>query len=200
MPRDRDVQAFHDRAPTYESGWRGKMHAEIVARTAEVALALEGRPRRVLDVGSGTGTLLRLLGTRLGDECEQLAGIDAAPGMIDVARSLADDDRLAFSVGVAEDIAYPSARFDLVVTTTSFDHWHDQGAGLAECARVLAPGGHLVLTDLFSLLLVPTLAFGHRGHARTRRRATTLLRRSGFRSVSWERAYQLIIATAVAGR
>jgi SAM-dependent methyltransferase len=39
---------------------------------------------------------------------------------------------------LAERLPWPAATFDLVVSTTSFDHWTDQRAGLAECARVLA--------------------------------------------------------------
>ncbi len=67
-----------------------------------------------------------------------------------MAPAIADDDRLRFSLGAAEQLPYPDATFDLVVTTTSFDHWADQRAGLGECARVLAPGGHLVLAGQFS--------------------------------------------------
>jgi len=197
MPLDRDVQPFHDRAPIYESGWRGRMHHDIAERTVDIALAVGGTPRRVLDVGCGTGVLLRLLAGRLAD-CQELVGIDAAAGMIGVAQTLADDPRLGFSTGVAEHLPYPDGHFDLVVTTTSFDHWKDQNAGLRECARVIVPGGHLVLSDLFSLWLAPTLVFGHRGHARTKRRATTLLEAAGFRTVTWHRLFQLIIATAVA--
>ena len=58
--------------------------------------------------------------------------------------------------------------FDLVVSTTSFGYWVDQRVGLAQRARVLAPGGCLVLTDLFLALLLPTLLAGHRdmrGHS-----------------------------------
>jgi ubiquinone/menaquinone biosynthesis C-methylase UbiE len=57
-----------------------------------------------------------------------------------------------------------------VISTTPFDHRADQRTGLAECARVLAPDGCLVLADLFSVLLLPTLLAGRRGKARTRRR------------------------------
>jgi ubiquinone/menaquinone biosynthesis C-methylase UbiE len=46
---------------------------------------------------------------------------------------------LTFSVGVAEELGYPGGTFDLIVSTTSFDHWDDQQAGLVECARVLLP-------------------------------------------------------------
>jgi SAM-dependent methyltransferase len=74
----------------------------------------------------------------------------------------------AFSVGVAEHLPYPEETLDLVVITTSFDDWSDQLAGLRECARVLAPGGRLVLADQFSLWLAPTLVVGRRGKARTK--------------------------------
>jgi ubiquinone/menaquinone biosynthesis C-methylase UbiE len=199
MPRDRDVQAFHERADTYEGGWRGRMHHDIVARTAELALTAAGAPRRVLDIGCGTGFLLRLLATRL-PEAESLVGIDAAAGMIAAAKSMAIDPRLYFSEGVVENLPYPDESFDLVVSTTSFDHWLDQGQGLSECARVLASSGHLVLTDLFSPLLAPTLLFGRADRARTKHRAETLLNAAGFRPIAWHRLYGLIIRTVVASR
>ena len=66
------------------------MHHDIVARTADLALTAAGAPRRVLDIGCGTGLLLRLLATRL-PEAESLVGIDAAAGMI--AEREIDGDR-----------------------------------------------------------------------------------------------------------
>jgi ubiquinone/menaquinone biosynthesis C-methylase UbiE len=115
--------------------------------------------------------------------------------MIAAARARADDPRLRFGTGVAEDLAYPDGAFDLVTVTTSFDHWRDQRAGLAECARVPAPRGRLVLSDLFSLWLTPTLLAGHRGHARTKRRASALLGAGGFRTVAWRSTYAIIRST-----
>ncbi len=199
MPYDRDVQAFHDRASDYEAGYRGRMHHDIAARTAEVALKVEPQPRRVLDVGCGTGLLLRLLAERRPD-IEQLAGIDAAEGMISVANATEHDSRISFSTGVAEELPYPDDSFDLVVSTTSFDHWQDQQAGLTQCFRVLAPKGHFVLTDLFSLWLTPTLIRSHRGRARTKRRAQTLLKDAGFRTIEWHHSYALIISTVVVSK
>lgn len=121
--------------------------------------------------------------------------------MIAEARAAAaGDPRLGFSAGVAEHLPFADCSFDLVVSTTSFDHWADQGAGLAECARVLAPGGHLVLTDLISPWLLPTLVAGHRGRARTVRRASRLLSTAGFGSLRWHRLYRLILRTVTATR
>ena len=100
--------------------------------------------------------------------------------MIEAAATAADDPRLQFFVGTAERLPFPDRSFDLVVTTTSFDHWSDQQAGLRECARVHAPGGLLVLVDVFSVWLIPTLVGARHGKARTRRRAATLLSAAGF--------------------
>jgi ubiquinone/menaquinone biosynthesis C-methylase UbiE len=199
VPHDRDVQDFHDRAETYENGWNGRMHHDIAVRTADLALTSGDFLRRVLDVGCGTGLLLRMLTARL-PEAELLVGIDAAAGMIATAKSMADDPRLSFSGGVAENLPYPDESFDLVVSTTSFDHWEDQSAGLGECARVLASNGQLILTDLFSPLLIPTLLVARRDRARTKRRAENLLKAAGFQAMEWHSPYSLIIGTVVASK
>ena len=197
---DRDVAAFDERAAGYESGRLGQWHLEIADRTAARALACQRAPRRVLDVGCGTGYLLRRLAAQVPDAGARFVGVDLAPRMLQVAAERAGDPRLRFARAAAERLPAADATFDLVVTTTSFDHWADQGAGLAECARVLAPGGTLVLTDLFSALLWPTLRGDRREKARTRGRATALLAAAGLTDIEWHRCYGLIIATATATR
>ncbi len=197
MPPHRDVAAFDQRALGYEQGWRGRMHHDIADRAVQLALSVHAEPQRVLDVGCGTGYLLRMLARRCPDASE-LSGIDAAPAMIATAGKAADDQRLRFTVGTAERLPYPDDAFDLVVSTTSFDHWADQRAGLSECARVLTPGGHLVLTDLFSPLMLPTLLAGRRDKARTPRRASQLLTAAGFRQLAWHDLYQVIIKAVTA--
>ena len=195
VPKYRDVQAFHDRARGYEAGVLGRFHAEVVARTADLALASAKAPKRILNVGCGTGLLLRQLAQRLPHAAE-LTGVDAAQGMIEAAATA--DNRLRYLQGSAEMLPFEDASFDLVISTTSFDHWTDQAAGLAECHRVLEPGGRLVLADLFSLALLPTLIGGRSDRARTRLRATKLLAAAGFRSVTWHRLHSGIIRAVTA--
>ena len=200
VPYQRDVQAFDARAPGYEAGWRGGWHQDIARRTADIALACAGEPSRILDVGCGTGFLLRLLASRL-PQATELVGVDPAPHMVEAAQAaLAGDVRLRVLVGTAEELPFPSSGFDLVVSTTSFDHWADQAAGLRECARVLVPGGWLTLTDLFTVWLWPTLFVGRSGRARTRGRATRLVTAAGFRSPVWHRTYATILRTVTATR
>jgi ubiquinone/menaquinone biosynthesis C-methylase UbiE len=215
------VQAFSDRAASYEAGRLGQLHRDFADRAIRIALAVAPAPSRVLDVGSGTGYALRQLAAALPDATE-LTGVDAAPDMVRVAREAngADgagggsegggisegggsfegggDERVQFIEGTAEQLPLPDASVDLVISTTSFDHWADQRAGLAECARVLVPGGHLVLSDLFSVWLAPTLLGRRRGKARTRRRATALITGVGLRSPQWTRLAGPIVQTVTA--
>jgi ubiquinone/menaquinone biosynthesis C-methylase UbiE len=197
MPYDRDVQAFDDRAASYESGRHGRLHKEISDRVVELALSRVPGPRSVLDVGCGTGYVLRQLAARLPGAGEFL-GVDAAPKMVEVARSSSSDERLNFVRGTAEGLPADDNAYDLVVSTTSFDHWADQAAGIRECARVLAPGGTLVLTDQFSNLLWPTLLGSRRGKARTRSRATRLITAAGLREPRWHPCYAVIIQSVTA--
>ena len=199
MATDRDVAAFDERAAHYEAGWRGRLHHEISDRAAAIAAAQVPAPGAVLDVGCGTGYLLRQLGDRF-PAATTLAGIDAAPRMIQFAQSGTTDPRLSFTLGTAEHLPYDDAAFDLVVTTTSFDHWHDQRAGLAECARVLRPGGQLVLCDQLSAWMLPTLLGSRRGKARTPRRAAALLSAAGFTALRWHGVYAVLIRAVTAVR
>ncbi len=120
--------------------------------------------------------------------------------MVEVARAMASDPRLTFTVGVAEDLPYDDACFELVVSTTSFDHWHDQQRGLAECARVLKPEGHLLLADLFSRWLIPTLFGSRRRKARTRERLTALLTEAGLSSPNWHPLHTPLMAAATVAK
>jgi ubiquinone/menaquinone biosynthesis C-methylase UbiE len=197
VPPYRDVAEFNDRAASYDHGWRGRLHHEIADRTGNLALATVASARRVLDLGCGTGYLVRALAGQYPD-AEQLVGIDAAPEMVRTASATTHDDRMTFAVGVAEQIGYPDETFDLIVSTTSFDHWSDQQAGLVECARVLRPGRQLVLVDQFSWWLMPTMLTSRRGKARTKRRATRLLLEAGFCSLQWHRLHAVIINAVTA--
>jgi ubiquinone/menaquinone biosynthesis C-methylase UbiE len=127
--RPRDLAAFGERAQHYDEGWLGELHRQIAYRTADLALTCVRAPRRILDVGCGTGYLLARLAARA-PQAEALAGIDAAPAMIRAAQGRAIDGRLRFVAGTAERLPWPAATFDLVISTTSFDHWADQRAGL----------------------------------------------------------------------
>jgi ubiquinone/menaquinone biosynthesis C-methylase UbiE len=100
MARDRDVAAFGERAQGYDEGWRGRLHHQIADRTADLARSCVPARGGYSTSGAGPATLLGRLAT-CAPQAEVLAGIDAAPAMIEVARGAAADDRLRFVVGTA---------------------------------------------------------------------------------------------------
>jgi SAM-dependent methyltransferase len=192
--RDRDVDSFDRRARRYQRDWLAEFHTRVVAGSAEVALEVVPDPLAVLDVGCGTGALLRMLTRRLPDGVA-LVGVDPAPAMLQVghAAALAERSPVWLVQAAAERLPFEDAGFDLVVSTVSFDHWADQSGGLAEVARVLHPGGQLVLVDLFGIgWLRPIAALGRRrDRMRTARELEAILADAGLRPLGRRRVFDL---------
>ena len=102
---------------------------------------------RLLDVGSGTGRLLELLAPRVG----QAVGIDASKAMVALARArLARAGLSHCTVRLADmyRLPLPDAGFDAVVLQMVLHYAEDPASALAEAARVLRPGGTLIVADL----------------------------------------------------
>lgn len=98
----------------------------------------------VLDVGCGTGRWLR----RYSERGLQPIGVDATEGM--VQRAAASGLKCPLVVGLAQSLPFADASFDLVSAVTVIQHipptYHADA--LKEMARVLRPGGHLLLLEL----------------------------------------------------
>jgi SAM-dependent methyltransferase len=96
----------------------------------------------VLDVACGTGVVARLALERTGPG-GTVAGLDASPQMIEVARSMSAD--VEWSCGDAHELPFPDRRFDVVLCQFGLMFFTDPQAGLAEMARVLRPGGRVAV-------------------------------------------------------
>lgn len=119
-------------------------------RQRAISLACLQSGEAVLDVGCGTGTLALKAARRVG-HAGRIAGVD--PGVQQIARARAKAARrhlsVEFQVGVIEQLPFPDQTFDVVFSTLMMHHLPSplKRQGLAEIARVLKPGGRLVIAD-----------------------------------------------------
>lgn len=127
--------------------FRGKLR-ELRKRTADLAQIQPGEI--VLDVGCGTGTLALEVSRRVGAR-GRVVGIDPGENQIARARGKATQRNLPieFQIGVIEHLDFPDQTFDVVLSTIMMHHLSDtlKRQGLTEIARVLKPGGRLVIAD-----------------------------------------------------
>jgi Methyltransferase domain len=114
------------------------------------------RPGAALDAACGTGRYAGYL-ARLG---HRVIGVDNSPEMLALARERVP--LACFAVGDVRQLPLPDEAVDLVVCALALVHVSALGPVMAEFARVLRPGGHLVVSDihLISLYLggIPVLA------------------------------------------
>jgi SAM-dependent methyltransferase len=109
---------------------------EAVARAAGIEAGAT-----VLDVGCGSGEFCELAVAR----GARVSGIDAAAGMVELARRRLPDADLR--VGPIEQLPWPDRSFDLVTAFNAFQFTADIGAALAEARRVTRSGGRVAICN-----------------------------------------------------
>lgn len=99
---------------------------------------------RVLEVAIGTGRNLSCY-----PDGVQLTGVELSPSMLTQAQARAETLHWAVDLrlGDAQHLSFPDASFETVVATLTLCSIPDDRAAVAEMARVLRPGGRLVLLD-----------------------------------------------------
>jgi ubiquinone/menaquinone biosynthesis C-methylase UbiE len=178
-------------------GYERSRIQRYIARVHDAVLdALAGRvdtPRRILDVGCGTGRLLGRLAERW--PSSELMGVDPDEEMISVATRLMPS--AGFQVGTAESLPVESASVDLVVSSISLHHWADPLRGLQEVGRVLRSGGCFCLADI---TLPRWLARLVRSGARTPASIRDLVAQAGLELQEQRVVLARLIVVAVATR
>jgi ubiquinone/menaquinone biosynthesis C-methylase UbiE len=127
--------------------FRGQLRS-LWRRTLDLARLQPGE--QALDVGCGTGTLALAAARRVGAS-GRVVGIDPSAQQIARARTKAARRHapIEFQIGVIEELPFPDQTFDVVFSTLMMHHLPAplKRQGLAEIARVLKPGGRLVIGD-----------------------------------------------------
>ncbi len=119
--------------------WDDRRAADALAPLEAALERLDTEPRRVIDVGTGTGKAARLLALRFPEA--EITGVDLSPKMVAEAERLLPPElaaRVRFQVGDASALASGDGAFDLVVLLNMIPFFE-------ELARVTAPGGAVAI-------------------------------------------------------
>lgn len=131
--------AYDRRARSLLAGLYRVVAADVVAAAPPAGV--------VLDVGTGPGRLLHEVARRRADLV--LNGVDVSPDMVALASAAAGPwaERISFRVADVARLPHEDDSVDVVVSTLSAHEWPDRAAAFAELARVLRPGGALLVYD-----------------------------------------------------
>jgi SAM-dependent methyltransferase len=140
------VQQFGAQASAYLAS---AVHAAGEDLAALAALAHGRREARVLDMGTGGGHVVYAVAPHVAE----VVAYDLSAEMLAVVARTAAERGLANVVtqqGRAEQVPFPDASFDMVVSRYSAHHWGDFDAGLREAVRVAKPGATVGFVDVVS--------------------------------------------------
>jgi ubiquinone/menaquinone biosynthesis C-methylase UbiE len=124
-----------------------KLHAPDEAVEAAIVSTLSEKPvRALLDLGTGTGRMLELFGSSI----ERGLGVDMSKDMLSLARARLDRAGLkncSVRQGDIYDVDVPDGAFDAVIVHQVLHFLTDGARAIREAARVLSPGGRLLVID-----------------------------------------------------
>jgi ubiquinone/menaquinone biosynthesis C-methylase UbiE len=139
-------ERFDKFASGYERWWAPVLATSALALLDDLDPLIGGRPARVIDLGTGTGTLARAMLGRW--PAARITAVDVSDEMLRAMQRAADDDfgpavagRLALQQAPADRLPFPDDAFDLVVSSFVLQLVPNRQAVYREVARVLRPGG-----------------------------------------------------------
>lgn len=144
--RAADAEAYFEQvAPSWDR-IRSLYVRESDVEAAILAAAGEGPFDRMVDLGTGSGRMLTLLGRK----AKTAIGLDLSQSMLNIARTnvaKAGIDRVELRHGDVFATRLPDLTADLVVVHQVLHYLTDPAAAVAEAARLVRPGGRLLIVD-----------------------------------------------------
>ena len=125
------------------------MSIDRLWRRRVVKIVRRAKPRRILDVATGTGDLAIAMARRI--DAVQVLGVDLSERMLDIARRKVEarglDGRIVLDRGDAEHLEVATASVDVATVAFGVRNFGDLDAGLRELARTVRPGGKVVILE-----------------------------------------------------
>lgn len=144
--RETAANAYFERVAPQWDRMRSLYVSETAVEAAILKAAGEGPFERVVDLGTGSGRMLTLLGSR----AKVSIGLDLSQNMLNLARAnvaKAGLDKVELRHGDIFSTRLPAQSADLVLVHQVLHYLADPAAAVAEAARLVAPGGRLIIVD-----------------------------------------------------
>ena len=164
---------------------------------------------RLLDVACGAGALV----LELAPHVERAVGADLSDGMLELARTRLQEagdaapTNVEFVQAPSDALPFEDASFTAIVCTTALHHFPDPQRSIDEMARVLAPGGRLVIGDfardgITTKIADPLMRRFEKGHVGLRRKSEieAMVTTAGLRITRSRHAWILLYALVAAER
>lgn len=185
IDQDATARTYNRWAGGYDRRWRHYTDVTLAYLLDHLALERYGD---ILDVGCGTGTLLRHLGPRTPGA--RLFGVDASTGMLRIARRKLAGQEVDLRLAHACRLPFANGTMDLVAMASMLHYLKQPSVACAEARRILRPGGALAVVDYLprgrqGSAMDGLIRFYDRGHIRSRGGAelSAILAYAGFRAI-----------------
>jgi len=139
MKKMKDIK-FDKLASSYDNGFAGQLSQRFYRLLLSQVELFKGAA--VLDVGCGTGIILKNLSERMEINGH---GIDVEENMIMEAKQKCPD--MNITVSDCAKTSFEDNQFDFITTCMAYHHFSDKKGFAKEAARIIKPGGYLYITD-----------------------------------------------------
>lgn len=150
--KERTKRSFNTHAPSYDQS--AHLQQKVAGEIIEHVKALGISPAHILDIGTGTGYIALALRALFASAAIQAC--DVAYGMVMVARAKGEKlfcNQLGFISADAECLPYRGEKFDLVISSLTYQWLNDWRSAFRDVLRVLQPGGTFLFATLGSRTL-----------------------------------------------
>lgn len=184
--QDKSIEMFNKTAEIYYKTYNGRHAQKVIGFVKETLGYLMNERGCLLDVGCGTGRLIRHLSASY--PRWSYSGIDLSEKMLEICQRKKGCNQ-DFILASSENIPFDSESFHIITCTDSFHHYVNPQKALNEMYRVLAKDGYLILCEIWLPIIARQfinvcLKFIHTGDVKIYNKSELkrMIRKAGFRT------------------